>query len=100
MVGIVAAILLAAGLLPPYREIWKRRGRVIGINWVGITLVLGRTITEGAKVFLSMDWFGAVFSLMALGESSPATLSTNTLRMHAVAQHTFDILGGVLYILW
>lgn len=36
-VGIVADILLAAGLLPPYREIWKRRGRVIGINWVCLT---------------------------------------------------------------
>ncbi|KAK4117444.1 hypothetical protein N656DRAFT_804157 [Canariomyces notabilis] len=65
VVGIVAAVLLAAGLLPPYGEIWKRRGRVIGINWI----------------FLSMDWLGAFFSLMAL-----------------VAQETFDILGGVLYI--
>lgn len=67
VIGIVAAVLLASGLLPPYGEIWKRRGRVIGINWV----------------FLSMDWFGAFFSLMAL-----------------VAQNTFDVLGGVLYILW
>ncbi|KAK4452887.1 hypothetical protein QBC34DRAFT_454287 [Podospora aff. communis PSN243] len=66
VVGIVAAVVLAAGLLPPYAEIWKRIGRVIGINWV----------------FLTMDWFGAFFSLMAL-----------------VAQRTFDILGGVLYII-
>ncbi|KAI7773640.1 hypothetical protein LA080_010219 [Diaporthe eres] len=66
VVGIVASILLAAGLLPPYGEIWKRRGRVIGINWV----------------FLAMDWSGAFFSLMAL-----------------VAQNTFDVLGGVLYII-
>ncbi|KAK3310747.1 uncharacterized protein B0T15DRAFT_507383 [Chaetomium strumarium] len=51
VVGIVAAILLAAGLLPPYGELWKRRGRVVGINWV----------------FLAMDWSGAFFSLMALG---------------------------------
>ncbi|KAH9897560.1 PQ loop repeat-domain-containing protein [Xylariomycetidae sp. FL2044] len=65
VVGIIAAILLAAGLLPPYGEIWKRRGRVIGINWI----------------FLSMDWFGAFFSLMSL-----------------VAQRQFDILGGVMYI--
>jgi len=34
IVGIVAAVLLAAGLLPPYVEMWKRRGRVIGFNWV------------------------------------------------------------------
>ncbi|KAK4239357.1 hypothetical protein C8A03DRAFT_14265, partial [Achaetomium macrosporum] len=66
VVGIVAAILLAAGLLPPYGELWKRKGRVIGINWV----------------FLAMDWSGAFFSLMAL-----------------VAQNTFDVLGGVLYII-
>ncbi|KAK4130134.1 hypothetical protein BT67DRAFT_458919 [Trichocladium antarcticum] len=49
-VGIIAAVLLAAGLLPPYRELWKRRGRVVGINWA----------------FLFMDWLGAFVSLMAL----------------------------------
>ncbi|KAK3394109.1 hypothetical protein B0H63DRAFT_36023 [Podospora didyma] len=66
VVGVIAAILLAVGLLPPYREIWKRKGRVIGINWV----------------FLSMDWSGAFFSLLAL-----------------VVQNTFDVLGGALYII-
>lgn len=66
VIGIIASVLLAVGLLPPYGEIWKRRGRVIGINWI----------------FLTMDWFGAFFSLMAL-----------------VAQNTFDVLGGVLYII-
>ena len=34
VIGIIASVLLAVGLLPPYGEIWKRRGRVIGINWV------------------------------------------------------------------
>ncbi|KAI2463176.1 PQ loop repeat-domain-containing protein [Annulohypoxylon bovei var. microspora] len=66
VVGIIANILLALGLLPPYGEIWKRRGRVIGINFV----------------FLTMDWFGAFFSLMSLA-----------------AQNSFDVLGGVLYII-
>lgn len=66
VVGVVASVLLAAGLLPPYGEIWKRRGRVIGINWI----------------FLTMDWNGAFFSLMAV-----------------VAQTEFDVLGGVLYII-
>ncbi|KAK3366993.1 hypothetical protein B0T24DRAFT_534919, partial [Lasiosphaeria ovina] len=66
VVGIFAAVLLAIGLLPPYGEIWKRRGRVIGINWI----------------FLCMDWSGAFFSLLAL-----------------VVQHSFDVLGGVLYII-
>ena len=51
VIGIAAALCLAAGLLPPYGELWKRRGRVVGINWI----------------FLSMDCAGAFFSLMALG---------------------------------
>jgi hypothetical protein len=34
ILGVIASILLAVGLLPPYVEMWKRRGRVIGINWV------------------------------------------------------------------
>jgi hypothetical protein len=32
VVGVVATILLASGLLPPYFELWKRDGRVIGIS--------------------------------------------------------------------
>ncbi|KAJ5689470.1 hypothetical protein N7462_003862, partial [Penicillium macrosclerotiorum] len=51
VVGVVAAILLSAGLLPPYFELWKRDGRVIGFNWV----------------FLSIDTLGGLFSLFALG---------------------------------
>ncbi|KAI5924040.1 PQ loop repeat-domain-containing protein [Camillea tinctor] len=66
VVGIVASILLAVGLLPPYREAWKRKGRIIGINWV----------------FLCMDSLGAFFSLMSLA-----------------AQNSFDVLGGVMYII-
>lgn len=50
MVGIVAAILLAAGLIPPYFELWKRSGRVVGINFL----------------FLTIDWLGAFFSLMGV----------------------------------
>jgi hypothetical protein len=34
IIGVIASILLVAGLLPPYVEIYKRRGRVIGINFV------------------------------------------------------------------
>ncbi|KAJ5709111.1 hypothetical protein N7493_010445, partial [Penicillium malachiteum] len=66
LVGVVAAILLSAGLIPPYFELWKRDGRVIGFNWV----------------FLSIDTLGGLFSLFALA-----------------AQGSFDILGGIMYIL-
>ncbi|KAL8700807.1 MAG: hypothetical protein Q9201_005241 [Fulgogasparrea decipioides] len=65
LVGVISAVLLAGGLIPPYFEIAKRHGRVVGINFI----------------FLSIDWLGAFFSLMAL-----------------VAQHTFDVLGGVQYL--
>ncbi|MCJ1401980.1 hypothetical protein MMC11_005198 [Xylographa trunciseda] len=65
VIGIIAAVLVGAGILPPYWEMWKRRGRVIGINWI----------------FLSMDSAGALFSLFAL-----------------IAQNTFDVLGGSVYI--
>jgi len=44
--GIIAAVLLAAGLLPPYWELFKRQGCVIGINFL----------------FLILDSSGAVFS--------------------------------------
>ncbi|KAJ9657393.1 hypothetical protein H2201_008187 [Coniosporium apollinis] len=49
-IGIIAAVVLAAGLIPPYFELWKRNFRVIGINFI----------------FLTTDWFGAFFSAMAL----------------------------------
>ena len=52
LVGVVAAVLLIIGYLPVPFELWKRRGRVVGIDFG----------------FLTIDWFGAFFSLMALGE--------------------------------
>lgn len=50
LIGILAAIMLAAGLIPPYFELASRRGRVVGIN----------------LLFLSTDWLGAFLSLMSL----------------------------------
>lgn len=65
LVGILAAVLMVSGFVPMPFEILKRRGRVIGIDFG----------------FLTIDWLGAMFSLMAL-----------------VAQQTFDALGGATYI--
>ena len=30
--GIASAVILSIGMLAPYPEIWKRRGRVVGIS--------------------------------------------------------------------
>ncbi|EGW31865.1 uncharacterized protein SPAPADRAFT_141086 [Spathaspora passalidarum NRRL Y-27907] len=50
IIGIIASVLLAVGLLPPYFELAKRKGRVIGINFV----------------FLTMDSLGALFSILSV----------------------------------
>lgn len=66
-IGIIAFITLLSGYLPIPFELLKRRGRVVGIDFV----------------FLTIDWNGAFFSLMAL-----------------VAQNEFDVLFGTMYALW
>lgn len=48
--GIIASVLLGLGLIPPYFELAKRKGRVVGINFF----------------FLGMDTAGAVFSLISI----------------------------------
>lgn len=50
VVGGIAAICLAVGLLLPWVEIWKHSGQVVGIDWF----------------FLTIDWSGAFFSLMSI----------------------------------
>ncbi|KAF2023841.1 PQ loop repeat protein-like protein [Setomelanomma holmii] len=65
-VGIIAFVTLISGYLPIPFELLKRRGRVVGIDFV----------------FLTIDWCGAFFSLLAL-----------------VAQNEFDVLFGTMYAL-
>ncbi|KAF2634035.1 hypothetical protein P280DRAFT_524513 [Massarina eburnea CBS 473.64] len=65
MMAIIASVMQCGGLLLPFWELSKRNGRVIGINFM----------------FLTIDYAGAFFSLLAL-----------------VAQHTFDVLGSTMYI--
>lgn len=69
-VGSLAAVLLLGGLVPPYFEIHKRRGRVIGIS---ASRVLGfkQVVTQKTGwTFLAIDWMGALLSLVALGSCS------------------------------
>lgn len=48
--GIAASILLALGLIPPYFELAKRQGRVVGINFL----------------FLFIDFMGAFLSVLSV----------------------------------
>lgn len=50
--GILACVMLISGYIPVPPELIKRRGRVAGIS----------------LLFLAVDWSGAFFSLMSLGE--------------------------------
>ncbi|KAI0384236.1 PQ loop repeat-domain-containing protein [Hypomontagnella monticulosa] len=83
VVGIIANILLAVGLLPPYGEIWKRRGRVIGINFV----------------FLSMDWLGAFFSLMSLAAQNSFDALGGALYIVCIFLETGIFLSHVIWLL-
>lgn len=55
LIGALAFILLISGYIPIPFELIKRRGRVVGIDFL----------------FLIIDWFGAFFSLMSLGKAVP-----------------------------
>lgn len=58
--GVIASVLLALGLIPPYFELAKRKGRVIGINFV----------------FLTMDSLGALLSLLSIVVGNLDIMST------------------------
>ena len=74
--GIVAAIVLAVGLLPPYWELYKRGGRVVGISMFAIIshTVYRTDVVALDFVFLSIDFAGALFSLLSLGKRSTHAL--------------------------
>ncbi|KAF9884203.1 hypothetical protein FE257_002194 [Aspergillus nanangensis] len=50
LLGVLSVVFIVGGLLMPYLEVWKRRGRVVGISWL----------------FLGMDMLGGLCSLLAL----------------------------------
>lgn len=59
VIGAIASVLLALGLVPPYFELAKRRGRVVGINFI----------------FLLMDSLGALFSMLSVVVGNMDTMS-------------------------
>lgn len=65
--GIVAAVMLALGLVPPYLELFKRNGEVVGINFL----------------FLILDSSGAVFSIASVA-LEPGKLDILGLVLYAI----------------
>lgn len=61
VIGIIATILLAAGLIPPYFELAKRRGRVVGINFIFLFVdSLGAWCSIASVIVGNMDIMGIV----------------------------------------
>lgn len=59
--GIIASVLLALGLLPPYFELAKRQGRVVGINFVFLFVdSLGAWLSIISVILGNMDVMGIV----------------------------------------
>ena len=80
IIGIVASVLLALGLVPPYFEIAKRKGRVVGLNFL----------------FLGMDSAGALFSMLSI---VVGTMDIMSLVLYAIVLvMELGIFG--CYIVW
>ncbi|SCV00422.1 LAME_0G09604g1_1 [Lachancea meyersii CBS 8951] len=59
--GILASVLLALGLIPPYFELAKRQGRVVGINFVFLFVdSLGAWLSIASVIVGNMDIMGIV----------------------------------------
>ncbi|CUS22154.1 LAQU0S04e09428g1_1 [Lachancea quebecensis] len=65
--GIIASVLLGLGLLPPYFELAKRQGRVIGINFLFLFVdSLGAWLSIVSVILGNMDVMGiALYSVIA-----------------------------------
>ena len=78
--GIIASVLLAVGLLPPYFELAKRQGQVVGINFV----------------FIALDSLGAYFSIASVCVGDMDILSIVLYAVIAVLE-----LGIVIsHVIW
>lgn len=55
---------------------------------------------QGDWVFLTIDTFGGLFSLFSLGSFACLRVCDEVPRlMNAAAEGSFDILGGIMYII-
>ncbi|KAL2818416.1 PQ loop repeat-domain-containing protein [Aspergillus cavernicola] len=65
LVGVLAAVFLAAGLIPPYFELWKRDGRVIGISMLVLFFIL-RGLVDRVLIIPQTGFF---YALIRWGDS-------------------------------
>lgn len=66
--GIIATILLAVGLLPPYFELAKRKGRVVGINFLFLFIdSLGAWLAIASVIVGNMDTMGIILYAFIAG---------------------------------
>ncbi|SCU85813.1 LANO_0C05512g1_1 [Lachancea nothofagi CBS 11611] len=65
--GILASVLLGLGLVPPYFELAKRQGRVVGINFVFLFVdSLGAWLSIASVIVGNMDTMGIIlYSIVA-----------------------------------
>ena len=77
----LAFILMISGYSPIPLELLKRRGRVIGIDWV----------------FLTVDWFGAFLSLMSLAVQAEFDIMFGTLYSLCC---TIEMCMVVSHLVW
>lgn len=68
MMAILASVMQCVGLIMPFFELAKRSGRVIGIGWSHYYLAFLLKLTIEDFTFLTIDFAGAFFSLMAIGK--------------------------------
>lgn len=68
LMAISATLIQIAGLIPPYFELAKRNGRVIGIGELREIGTDNTLLTQADFWFLLIDYAGAFFSLMALSK--------------------------------
>lgn len=113
LVGVVGAILIGAGLIPPYWELWKRSGRVIGISpspprpstSPSLKIPTNRNHRLGLPLYrlprrlILPHGPRYAFPPFPL-PTKPLSQNPHSLtpQSPAVAQETFDIIGAVLYL--
>ncbi|SCV04270.1 LAMI_0H14774g1_1 [Lachancea mirantina] len=70
IIGVIASVLLALGLIPPYFELAKRQGKVVGINFIFLFIdSLGAWLSIVSVILGNMDIMGIVlYSVVAVME--------------------------------